>query len=154
MTSLAFSGGQLFSADSWGRLSAWRFVDAEQVAKAHLSLESAHYGWIRGVAASGPTVVTCGKDGFIRRWNRGDGVKLTEFDAKTDVLSVAFAPGGRSAFAGDLFGTIREFELSSGKVTRTLEAKGLDASPPIKAPALKCSPSASTINCCAKIRRR
>ena len=47
----------------------------------------------------------------------------TEFDAKADLLSLAVAPDKGTLFSGDLFGVVREFEIPSGKVTRTLEVK-------------------------------
>jgi WD40 repeat protein len=125
VTDLAFGAKACFSADSWGRLSAWdaSAKDAKQL----WTVEAAHDGWLRNLSLStdGSQLATCGKDGFVRVWNVNDGKKLHELEAKTDILSVCFAPDGKSVFAGDLFGTIREFEMSSGKVKRTLEAKEL-----------------------------
>src|SRR5262245_51601364 len=97
--------------------------------KPHWSVESAHDGWVRGVAfnARATAVVSCGKDGFVRLWERarGRGKMFNECETKTDLLSVAFAPDGSHVFAGDLFGTIHEFAVASGKKTRTFEVKEL-----------------------------
>jgi WD40 repeat protein len=125
VTDLAYSAKALVSGDSWGRLSAWD-VSAKD-AKQLWTVESAHDGWLRALAlnSDGTQVATCGKDGFVRVWNTTDGKKLHEIEAKTDLLSVRFAPDGKSVFVGDLFGMIREFEPASSKVKRQLEAKEL-----------------------------
>jgi len=123
VTSIAFSGEALFSVDSWGRLTA-SSVSAKE--SKLWSVENAHDGWARGVSkVAGSDVATCGKDGFVRLWNPKDGKKVAEFDVKSDVLSVCFAPDGKSLVAGDLFGIVREFEVPSWKVLRTFEAKEL-----------------------------
>ncbi len=121
---LAFAGNTLFSTDSWGRLTA---VDITAKEPKLWSVESAHDGWARGVSVVGENtpLATCGKDGFVRLWDRKDGKKLSEFEVKADVLSVCFAPDGKSLFAGDLFGIVREFEILSWKVLHTFEAKEL-----------------------------
>jgi WD40 repeat protein len=123
VSSLAFAGASLYSVDSWGRLSAWDSATKES--KPLWTVEAAHDGWARTVAVSpdGSQLATCGKDGFVRLWNPADGKKFAEFDAKADVLSVTFAPDGKSVFAGDLFGLVRE--IAEGKVARTFEAKEL-----------------------------
>ena len=121
VTGLAFGAKLLFSADSWGRLSAW------DGATRLWTVAAAHDGWARAIATSadGTCLATCGKDGFVRVWNAADGKKLHEFEAKADVLAVCFAADGKSVFAGDLFGIVRAFELASGKAARTFEAKEL-----------------------------
>lgn len=121
VTDVAWGSGQLFSCDSWGRLSAWRFDGKEF--KEHWTVADAHDGWVRGVAYKATDVVTCGKDGFVRLWDRARGTKVREFGLKTDVLSVCFDPVGKRAFAGDLFGTIREFDLTNSKQVTTIEVK-------------------------------
>jgi WD40 repeat protein len=112
VTSLAVTADDVVTADSWGclRTSKW-------------TVDAAHDGWIRDVSVNGSKVATCGKDGFVRIWT--DGKKVAEIDAKADVLSVLFAPDGKSVFAGDLFGVVREFEVPAGKVLRTFDAKEL-----------------------------
>lgn len=125
VTDLAFAGNTLFSADSWGRLAA-SSVTAKEV-KPHWSLNAAHEGWIRGlaVAPDGSQLATCGKDGYVNFWEPAKGKKLHGFDGKSDLLSVCYSPGGKSVFAGDLFGTVREFATTGGKLQRTFDAKEL-----------------------------
>ena len=125
VTTLGFTPKALVAGGSWGALAAWD-TSAKDL-KLLWSVDAAHDGWLRALApnADGSRIATCGRDGFVRVWNAADGKKAHEFEAKTDVLSVAFAHDGKSVFAGDLFGTVREFELSTGKVTRTLEVKEL-----------------------------
>lgn len=122
VTNLAFAADRLlFSADSWGRVSAWSGE------KRLWSVEAAHDGWIRALAVSadGAQLATCGKDGFVRVWNAADGKKSGERDLKADVLSVGFTSDGKRALAGDVFGTIREFDLISSELLRTIEVREL-----------------------------
>jgi WD40 repeat protein len=121
VTGLAFTKDLLITSDSWGRLSAWS-ADSKQ----KWTVEAAHDGWLRMIAEPADHgIATCGKDGFVRLWNPADGKKLAEFDLKVDLLAVRFSPDGKTLFTGDLFGTIREHELQSGKVLRSFEAKEL-----------------------------
>jgi WD40 repeat protein len=119
VTDIAFGAGTLFSCDSWGRLSAWQ--DANRL----WSVEAAHDGWLRTLAVSpdGSKVATCGKDGFVRAWNAAEGKRLSETDAKTDVLSLYFAADGKRVFAGDLFGKIRQIDLISSEQKVIIEVK-------------------------------
>ncbi|WP_439631512.1 WD40 repeat domain-containing protein [Gemmata sp.] len=117
---LAFAGSALFSVDSWGRLTA---SDVAAKEPQLWTVEAAHDGWARGVSVvPGSEVATCGKDGFVRLWNPETGKRVAEFEVKSDLLSVCFAPDGKTLFAGDLFGVVREFEVPSGKLARTIEA--------------------------------
>lgn len=120
VTGIAFGAKLLFSADSWGRLSAW------DGAKRVWTVEAAHDGWLRALAVSadGKQLVTCGKDGAVRFWVPETGKKLHEFDAKADLLSVCFTADGKP-FVGDLFGKVREFGIAYGNGLRTFEAKEL-----------------------------
>jgi WD40 repeat protein len=115
LSALAFGAERLFTADSWGRLSAW------DGAKRAWSVEAAHDGWLRALAVTKAHVFTCGKEGFVRAWSAADGKKVAEFDAKADVLSLCASEN--TLFAGDLFGTVRAFELPALKPGRTLEVK-------------------------------
>jgi WD40 repeat protein len=126
VSAVAFDGTTLVSVDSWGRLTGTDVSGKEP--KPRWTVEAAHDGWARAVAATagyGSRVATCGRDGFVRLWNPADGRKVAEFDAKADLLSVCFAPDGKAVFAGDLFGVVRAFEVPGGKVARTFEAKEL-----------------------------
>ncbi|MBA4065773.1 MAG: hypothetical protein C0501_19055 [Isosphaera sp.] len=114
-------GDKLYSADSWGRLTA---SDAD--GKKRWTVEAAHDGWVRAVGHTPDTavVVTCGKDGHIRQWAAATGKPDIEYKVGTDLLSLAFAPDSRF-YVGDLFGAIREYSPASGKLGRTFEAKEL-----------------------------
>lgn len=120
VTQVVFGKDTLLSSDSWGRLSAH---DAS--GKQLWTIEAAHDGWLRMIAAPPiPTsLVTCGKDGFVRTWAAKDGKKLGEINVKADVLCVCFAPDGKLLYTGDLFGIIRTFDPATGKPGRTFEAK-------------------------------
>lgn len=123
VTGLAFGGEMLFASDSWGRLTGW-----DTAGKQVWSVEAAHDGWARAVEVAksqAATIATCGKDGFVRLWNVKDGKKAGEINVTTDILSITFSPDGDSILAGDLFGTVREFNLGDGKPLQTYEAKEL-----------------------------
>lgn len=119
---LAFAGEVLLTSDSWGRLTAWN-ADG----KPRWSHEAAHEGWARMVATRGAAdpIATCGRDGFVRLWNPADGAKIGEIAVGADALSVVFAPDCKSVLAGDLFVITREFDVPSGKLVLTFEAKEL-----------------------------
>lgn len=122
VTGLAFNSRQMFTTDSWGRLTAWD-LDGKQT----WTVEAAHAGWARGVATD-PTltlVATCGKDGFVRQWGAAKGTPDVEWKVGADVLSVAFGPADHRLFAGDLLGVVREYDYAMGKPGRTFEAKEL-----------------------------
>src|SRR5437879_6305134 len=61
VTDLAFGVGQMFTADSWGRLRTWR-ADGKDW-KPKCTVEAAHDGWLRSLAVSpdGERLTTCGK---------------------------------------------------------------------------------------------
>jgi WD40 repeat protein len=125
VTGLTFTAKALVASGSWGALGAWDTTAKDL--KLLWSVDAAHDGWLRALAlsADGSQLATCGRDGFVRIWTAADGKKAHEFEVKTDVLSVVFSADGKSVFAGDLFGTIREIAFASGKITRTLEVKEL-----------------------------
>jgi WD40 repeat protein len=125
---LAFhpSSERLFSADSWGKLICW--PAAEKEAKPAWTVEQAHDGWIRGLAASadGKQLATCGMDRKLRLWSAEDGKKLTELSGHADdVLSVAFHPDGKSVVSGDIKGIVKQWDVASGKPVREFDAKVL-----------------------------
>jgi WD40 repeat protein len=124
VTGLAYPHEALYSVDSWGRLTASHPGAKEPQL---WTVEAAHDGWARcvSVAPPGSEVATCGKDGFVRLWNPETGKRLAEFELKSDLLSLCFAPDGKTLFVGDLFGVVRELEVPSGKLVRTIGAKEL-----------------------------
>jgi WD40 repeat protein len=113
---------RLIAADSWGQLCAWQY-DAEQMPPAW-QLKQAHDGWIRQLAISpdGSQLATCGIDKMIRVWSATDGAKLLELLAGEDVLSIAFAPDGKSLVSGDLRGVVKHWDLAAQQVVREFDA--------------------------------
>ncbi len=123
VTDIAFAGHTLFSADSWGRLSAWNIA---KEAKPLWTVEAAHDGWLRSLALApdGSRLATCGKDGFVRLWECASGKKVKEFDTKSDMLSLCFADG-KTVIAGDVFGRIRRFHWTTSEQSIIIELKEL-----------------------------
>ncbi len=124
---LAFhpDGKHLLTADSWGRLTCWPF--AERAARSLWSVQ-AHDGWVRQIAVSpdGKQVVTCGKDGKVCFWSPDRGAKVKEWAGLAeDTFSLAFDPEAKSLAAGGLRGTIRRWDVASGKVVREYAARAL-----------------------------
>lgn len=125
MQALAFhpDGRRLFTADSWGRLTAWNWADDDP--RPAWSVAAAHDGWIRGLALGGDglRLATCGLDRAVRVWSADDGRKLGEFAGHADdVFCVAFHPAGQGLVSGDLRGRIKHWDLASGKHLRDLDA--------------------------------
>jgi len=122
---LAFHPDQkrLFAGDSWGRLCAWPYADAEP--KPLWQVEAAHDGWIRAAAVSpdGGRLATVGRDGAVRLWSPDSGQPLPPLrDAGPDTFCAAFHPSGKFLFTGDLFGSVKSWELATGKAVRTYDA--------------------------------
>lgn len=119
-------GPRAFSADTWGRLVAWR-IDAEPPTILW-NRERAHDGWIRQVAVSpqGDRLATCGRDRAIRVWSAADGSLVREWPAAPDdVYAVAFHPDGGALLAGDLKGVVRHLSLADGKPVGEFDARSL-----------------------------
>lgn len=125
--SLAFhpDGKTLFSADSWGRLCAWSF--AEKTTKPLWTVAGAHAGWVRKIALSpdGKALASCDNKGVVRLWSPDKGKSTAEWSHEHDLLSLAFAPDGKTFVVGDLFGRIHRREVSGGKVVASYEVKEL-----------------------------
>src|SRR5207248_2312259 len=57
-------------------------------------------------------------------WSTADGAKLQELIGHADdVYSVAFHPDGKSLVSGDLKGTVKHWDLETGKPVRDFDAK-------------------------------
>lgn len=115
----------LISADTWGNLIAWNYAEAEP--KPLWKREAAHDGWIRDLAisADGKQIATCGFDEVIRIWTP-EGEKVHELTGHDDdVFSLAFHPSGEALVSGDLHGRVIEWNTTTGKQQRTLDASEL-----------------------------
>lgn len=120
---LAFARDTLVTADSWGRLMAWKY--SAETPQPVWNLEQALAGWIRAIAVSpdGMSVAIGGNDTAVKQYAIADGKLIAEFGGHaTDVHSLAFHPDGKSLVTGDLKGTIRHWDLATTKITRQIEA--------------------------------
>lgn len=120
---IAFAGETLLTADSWGRLIAWKY--AAEKPQPVWNIEQALAGWIRGIAISpdGMTVAVAGNDPVVKLYAIGDGKLVGEFGPHpTEAFSVAFHPDGQSLATGDLKGTIRHWDLPAKQMKRQIEA--------------------------------
>ena len=87
----------------------------------------AHKGWIRTLAVSpdGKFVASGGNDRIVKLWT-ADGKPVREFSGhESDVYSVFFHPQSEHLLSGDLAGKVHQWELTSGKLVRTFDAKDL-----------------------------
>lgn len=87
----------------------------------------AHKGWVRSVDVNsdGSLIATGGNDRAVKLWSP-DGKLVREFVGhERDVYSVRFHPGGQFLLSGDLDGKVHQWEVNSGKLVRTFEAKDL-----------------------------
>ena len=112
----------MFSADTWGALSAWDYATATD--KPKWSLPAAHNGWIHSLAvnADGSLLATSGLDRAIRVWSSADGAMKHELLAQPDsVQTVMFHPTG-ALVTGDMKGIVRQWDLASGKCMREINA--------------------------------
>jgi hypothetical protein len=117
-------GKRMFTADSWGRVSAWTYADG----KLAWTKDGLHKGWMKNLAISGDGawLATCGADQVVRVWASADGaLKLELKGHEESVFSVAFHPDGKSLVSGDLRGVVKLWDLATGKVVREIDAKVL-----------------------------
>ncbi len=117
----------LLTADSWGRLTCWRYAESES--KPVWSNSDAHDGWIRALAVSpdGKTVATGGNGPSVKLWSTADGSLLMELPHANRVFSARFHPNGKSLVTGDLTGIVREWDVANAKELRQLDASVLYA---------------------------
>lgn len=117
---------RLYTADSWGRVCCWPLTG--ETLTPVWSIAKACGSWLRSAALSpdGELLATCGNEPVVRVYSTADGKLLHELRGhKQPVFSVAFHPGGKLLASGDLHGIVREWQISEGRCTRTLEAKPL-----------------------------
>jgi len=113
----------VLSVDSWGQLACYSFAD-DAASEPLWKHEAAHDGWIRAIAMSseGTRIATAGNDGIVRLWSTTDGAQVAEWAHGSKVMSLTFAPDGKSLVSGDLFGMIRQWNFEGGQPIRELSA--------------------------------
>jgi WD40 repeat protein len=85
----------------------------------------AHRGWLRAIAVApdGRHVATCGNDRLVRLWSLPNLSLVREFAGhEWHVYNVAFHPSGRHVVSADLHGVVKQWDVTSGNMTRTLDA--------------------------------
>ncbi|MBT6155537.1 MAG: WD40 repeat domain-containing protein [Planctomycetaceae bacterium] len=87
----------------------------------------AHKGWIRAVEVSpdGKMIATGGNDNLVKLWNADGSLQKELTGHDSNVYSIFFHPGGEFLLSGDLAGKVHQWELSTGKLVRTFDAKDL-----------------------------
>lgn len=117
-------GSRLVTAGCDGRLVWWDLSAAEPTV---LKTVQAHGGWIRSLALSpdGLTLASASNDLTVKLWSMesGEELRVLEGHAK-NVYSVVFHPTGHLV-SGDLAGSIRQWDVSSGSLVRQLDGSKL-----------------------------
>jgi WD40 repeat protein len=121
---LAFLGAnrKLLSSDYNGKVLVWSTSAASPQPE---RIIDAHDGWVRAIAVSPDSqqFATCGNDNLVKLWSIADFSLARTFEGHTShVYNVAFHPNGRDLMSGDLRGNVKEWELRTGRQTRTLDA--------------------------------
>lgn len=117
---------ELYTADSWGQVRAWRLDPQADFAKLtpRWTIERACGSWLRDLAVSpdGRWLATCGNEPVVRVFSAADGKLLHELRGhESPVYSVTFVDDEHLA-SGDLLGGVRHWQRADGKLVRTLDA--------------------------------
>ncbi|MBI3821986.1 MAG: hypothetical protein HY289_04815 [Planctomycetes bacterium] len=113
---------KLLSSDYNGKLLVWPFDAATPTAERTID---AHQGFARAVVVSPDSTkfATCGNDNLVKLWNATDFALIRAFEGHTcHVYNVAFHPDGRHLVSGDLRGNIKQWDIQTGRETRTMDA--------------------------------
>jgi len=87
----------------------------------------AHKGWVRALDVQQGTglIASGGNDNLVKLWS-ADGEPVKELAGHTNnVYSVFFHPTEDVLLSGDLAGVVNQWEVSTGKLVRSFEAKDL-----------------------------
>ena len=113
---------KLLSADYNGKVMVWA---CDSAAPTPERIIDAHTGWVRAIAMSPDQrqFATCGNDNLVKLWNVADFSLVREFEGHTShVYNIAFHPRERMIVSGDLRGNIKQWDLQTGRETRTMDA--------------------------------
>jgi WD40 repeat protein len=125
--SLAVSanGETIFSGGGDGRIVVWPCGSSSP--KPTRTID-AHKGWIRALAISqdGSVLASAGNDRVVRLWNPISGAMIRECSGHLGhVYSLQIHPNGKTLLSGDLLGKIHEWDLASGRLVGSYDAKPL-----------------------------
>jgi WD40 repeat protein len=124
---LAFHPTQrkLLSTDYNGKLLVWTTDAASPQAEQTID---AHQGFARAVVFSPDhrQFATCGNDNLVKLWNFADYSLVREFEGHAfHVYNVAFHPNGRDLVSADLRGNVKQWDVQTGRETRSMDASVL-----------------------------
>ena len=117
-------GELLVSTGSDDSMIFWKTAEEKP---APLKTIKAHKGWVRAVDINpAQTIIaTGGNDHLVKLWNP-DGSLVRELKGhESHIYSLLFHPTEDVLFSGDLQGKVLQWEVKTGKLMRTLEAKEL-----------------------------
>ena len=123
---LAFSpdGDTAISAGCDDRLVFWKTTDEKP---SPVKQVVAHKGWVRAVdvQTSSGLVASGGNDHLVKLWSP-NGESVRQFEGHdSHVYAVCFHPTEDVLLSGDLNGMVHQWEVSTGKLIRKIEAKEL-----------------------------
>jgi WD40 repeat protein len=117
---------RLLTGDYHGVVHCWNYADATP--KPLWTIQDTKHGWVRDVAVSpdGQHLVTTGNDHVVRLWSTDGGKPVREFTGhEHHVFSLAIATDSKTFYSGDLLGKIHQWDISTGKLLRALDASSL-----------------------------
>jgi WD40 repeat protein len=121
----AKDGTQVITCGYDGRMIWW---PVEGDSPQPIRTVEGHRGWIRSavVRSDGTLLATCGNDLVVRLWNVADGSLVKELlGHEKPVWSVEWHPEGKFLMSGDLAGVLKQWDVETGQVARTFDAKAL-----------------------------
>jgi len=119
---------RLITGDYHGVVHCWAYSDAAP--KPLWTIQDTGHGWVRDLAISldGKHLLTTGNDKLVKLWSPKLGKFIREFAGhKHHVFSLAVAPDSKSFYSGDLLGQVHHWDITNGKLLRTLDASVLHA---------------------------
>lgn len=87
----------------------------------------AHKGWIRSIDVNknGTLIASGGNDHLVKLWDPNGNLVRVLTGHESHVYSVFFHPNGEVLLSGDLAGKVHQWEIQSGKLMRSFDAKDL-----------------------------